>query len=83
MSTVTKIEEEDAVGRVAEIYAEIKTSLGTDFVPNLYKVMAVKPSFLESNWNKVQAVMAAPTKLDRMTKEVIAVAVSAVMGCEY
>jgi hypothetical protein len=48
------VSEEEAHGRVAEIYAEIKEALGTDFVPNLYKVMAVKPSFLETNWNKVQ-----------------------------
>jgi len=27
--------------------------------------------------------MVEPGKLDRMTKEIIAVAVSAVMGCEY
>ena len=83
MSTVQMVSEEDATGRVAEIYEEIKSSLGTDFVPNLYKVMAVKPSFLESNWAKVQAVMAAPSKLGRLTKEVIAVSVSAVIGCEY
>jgi alkylhydroperoxidase/carboxymuconolactone decarboxylase family protein YurZ len=32
---------------------------------------------------KVKAIMVEPGKLDRMTKEIIAVAVSAVMGCEY
>lgn len=83
MSTVKMISEEDATDRVAAIYDEIKLSLGIDFVPNLYRVMAVNPSFLEANWNKVKAVMAAPTKLDRLTKEVIAVSVSAVMGCVY
>lgn len=83
MATVKMIAEEDATGRVAEIYDEIKNSLGIDFVPNLYKVMAVSPSFLEANWKKVEAVMSGPTKLDRLTKEVIAVSVSAVMGCEY
>lgn len=83
MASVNMISEEDAVGRVAEIYDEIKASLGTDFVPNLYKVMAVNPAFLEANWNKVQAVMAATGKLDRLTKEIVAVAVSSVIGCEY
>ena len=83
MSNVTMVSEADAEGRVAEIYEEIRTSLGTDFVPNLYKVMAVKPSFLETNWNKVQAVMSDSGKLDTVTKEVIAVSVSAVIGCDY
>jgi hypothetical protein len=68
---LTMVSEADAVGRVAEIYEEIKASLGTDFVPNLYKVMAVNPRFLEANWNKVQCVMSDSAKLDRLTKEVI------------
>ena len=83
MASVAMVSEADAEGRVAEIYEEIRTSLGTDFVPNLYKVMAVNPGFLEASWKKVQTVMSDSGKLDRLTKEVIAVAVSAVMGCEY
>jgi alkylhydroperoxidase/carboxymuconolactone decarboxylase family protein YurZ len=45
--------------------------------------MAQKPEYLEANWNKVKAVMVSEGKLDRLTKEVIAVAVSAVLGCHY
>ena len=83
MSSIKMIPEEEATGKVKEIYEEIKSNLGVDFVPNLYKVMASKPGYLEANWNKVKAVMVEPGKLDRLTKEIIAVAVSAVMGCEY
>ncbi|CAG0948010.1 (R)-2-haloacid dehalogenase [Anaerolineae bacterium] len=83
MATIKMISEEEATGKVKEIYEEIKSQLGIDFVPNLYKVMASKPAYLEANWNKVKAVMVEPGKLDRLTKEIIAVAVSAVMGCEY
>jgi alkylhydroperoxidase/carboxymuconolactone decarboxylase family protein YurZ len=45
--------------------------------------MASKPDYLEANWNTVKIVMIQPGKLDRLTKEIIAVAVSAVLGCEY
>lgn len=83
MSVVQMVSEDQAVGKVRDIYEEIMSSLDIDFVPNMYKLMAVKPDFLESNWRKVKAVMVKPGKLDRMTKEIIAVAVSAVMGCEY
>ena len=83
MPVVEMIPEEDADGKVKEIYEEIRNSLGIDFVPNMYKLMAVKPDFLEANWKKVKAVMVQPGKLDRMTREIIAVAVSAVMGCQY
>ena len=39
--------------------------------------------FIAANWNKVQAVMVRPGKLDSLTKEIVAVAVSSVIGCEY
>lgn len=83
MTSIKMISEEEATGKVQEIYGEIKSQLGIDFVPNLYKVMASKPAYLEANWNKVKAVMIEPGKLDRLTKEIIAVAVSAVNGCDY
>ena len=83
MASVRLTSEQEAEGKVREIYYEIMSSLGIDFVPNMYKAMAGKPDFLEANWNKVKAVMVEPGKLDRLTKEIIAVSVSAVMGCEY
>ncbi len=83
MSTVQMVREDEATGRVKEIYDEIMASLGIDFVPNMYKLMAAKPSFLEANWHRVKAIMVEPGKLDRLTREVIAVSVSAVVGCDY
>jgi len=83
MASIGMVAETEATGRVKQIYEEIRNTLGIDFVPNLYKVMAAKPDYLEANWNKVKAVMVQPGKLDRLTKEIIAVSVSAVMGCDY
>ena len=65
------------------LYDEIKAKLGTDFVPNLYKAMAANPEYLQANWHKDQAVMSQSKRLDPLTKEIIAVAVSAVNGCHY
>ncbi len=81
MASIRMIPEEEATGTVKEIYEDIKQTLGISFVPNLYRVMAVKPGYLEANWNK--AVMVQTGKLDRVTKEIIAVTVFAVLGCEY
>jgi alkylhydroperoxidase/carboxymuconolactone decarboxylase family protein YurZ len=83
MPAIKMVEEADATGRVEEIYQEIKDGLGIDFVPNMYKLMAPNPPYLEANWNKVKAVMVEPGELDRLTKEIIAVAVSATNSCEY
>ena len=83
MAAIAMVAEEAATGKVKAIYTDIKAALGIDFVPNLYKVMAAKPDYLEACWSKSKAVMVTPGKLDRLTKEIIAVAVSAVSGCVY
>ena len=45
--TLTKlVSEDEATGKVAALYDEIKSQLGIDFVPNLYKVMASNPEYL-------------------------------------
>ena len=83
MAAIKMVEEGDAVGRVKDIYEEIQDTFGIDFVPNLYRVMAPNPAYLEANWTKVKAVMIESEHLDRLTKEIIAVAVSAVNSCDY
>ncbi len=83
MASIKMVSEEEAKGKVKEIYEEIKAKLGISFVPNLYKVMAAKPGYLEATWDKVKTVMIEPGKLDRLSKEMIALTVSAVMGCGY
>jgi alkylhydroperoxidase family enzyme len=83
MASVEMVSEEQATGSVLEIYDEIRSQLGIDFVPNLYKAMAVMPGLLEANWARIKAIMAADGKLDGVTKEAVAVAVSAVNACDY
>jgi alkylhydroperoxidase/carboxymuconolactone decarboxylase family protein YurZ len=83
MASIRMVSEDQAVGKVKAVYEQIKQQFGIDFVPNLYRVMATNPDYLEANWNKVKTVMFASGKLDRLTKEIVAVAVSAVQGCRY
>jgi uncharacterized peroxidase-related enzyme len=83
MTSVKLISDEEATGKVKEIFEDIKETLGIDFVPNLYRAMAHIPEYLEAHWNKTRATMQRPGKLDKLTREIIAVAVSAVNGCQY
>ena len=83
MASVKLIPEDEATGKVKDLYDEIKAKLGTDFVPNLYKAMASNPEYLEANWRRDKAVMSQSKRLDPLTKEIIAVAVSAVNACHY
>ncbi len=83
MGSTKLISDEEATGKVKEIFEEIKKTLGIDFVPNLYRAMAPIPEYLEAQWNKTRVTMQRSGKLDRLTREIIAVTVSAVNGCHY
>jgi alkylhydroperoxidase family enzyme len=83
MPAIKMIEADEATDDVKEIYDDIKSTLGIDFVPNMYTLMAPNPPYLEANWHKVKAVMVEPAELDRLAKEIIAVAVSATNSCDY
>lgn len=82
MATVKYIEEAMASVEVKKVYSEIKQVFGLPFVPNLFKVMANHPAYLEASWARIKVVM-GPGKLDRKTKEIIALAVSATNNCTY
>ena len=81
MSRIEPIKSEELSEETRAILAEIEGAFGR--VPNLFKTYTHFPPLLEANWNKIKAVMQQEGKLDPLTREIIAVAVSAVMGCEY
>jgi alkylhydroperoxidase/carboxymuconolactone decarboxylase family protein YurZ len=51
-------------------------------VPNIWRALATCPDHLEVTWNKLKTIM-RPGKLDLLTKEIIALAVSITNGCTY
>ncbi len=83
MAVIGLVEENEAPKTVQDVYQDIKSTLGIDFVPNMYKAMANDPEYLASSWNKIQAVMGGTGKLDSLTKDIIALTVSVMSGCEY
>ncbi len=81
-ANVRLVQEDEAQGLVKQIYDDIKATKQIDFVPNFWKALASHPPLLEQTWLRLKAAM-APGKLDVLTKEMIALAVSATNGCEY
>lgn len=78
----TLVNEQDATGKTKEIYDDIQKTFG--MVPNFFKAQAaVDPNWLELNWQREKQIMVAEGALDRKTKEMIALVVSMVNGCEY
>jgi AhpD family alkylhydroperoxidase len=82
MATIRLISEAEATGKVKEIFDDFKKTRNIDFVPNYWRALAAFPDYLEATWNKYKIVMLRG-KLDRLTKEIIALAVSATNGCTY
>ena len=87
-ATVRPVSEEEARGKVAEIYADIKATKGIEAVPVFWRVLATNPDNLELIWTRLKALMhpeatGREAKLDPLTREIIALAVSATNGCSY
>jgi AhpD family alkylhydroperoxidase len=88
IATVTPVAEETATGKVAAIYADIKQTKNLTRVPNLWRVLATNPDHLELVWTRLKAIMhpeaaGRVSRLDPLTREIIALAVSATNGCAY
>ena len=77
------VDDSIAEGKVRLIYDDIKKTLGIDFIPNMYKAMALNPDYLELTWNRVQSIMTKEGKLDKKTKDIIALTVSIMNGSRY
>ena len=78
----TPIDENEATGKVKEVYDDIKSSRHITEVPNFWKTLANDPETLERTWTSLQQVMKKGA-LDPMIKELIYVAVSITNNCEY
>ena len=76
------IEEDEATGKVKEIFEEIKSTRKITNVPNFWKYIANSPKTLERTWNNLKQIMKKGA-LDPVTKELIYVAVSITNSCEY
>jgi len=69
--------------RVHAVFDDIRATRKTDFVNNLWRALAFDPALLERTWSEVKQVMAQPTQLDPLTKEMIYIAVSIANSCSY
>jgi AhpD family alkylhydroperoxidase len=82
MPTVKMVEYADATPEVREIYDDFMATRKSDRIPNFWKTLASHPPLLRDVWQSLKATM-QPGRLDALTKELIALAVSATNGCEY
>jgi alkylhydroperoxidase family enzyme len=82
MSTVKLVDENTDDPNVRAVFADIKATKKIDRIPNIWRALAAHPEHLELCWTRLKAIM-RPGKVDLLTKEIIALAVSATNGCHY
>jgi AhpD family alkylhydroperoxidase len=82
MPTVKLVDERTDHPVVRRVFDDIKATKKIDRVPDIWRALASHPEHLELCWNRLKAIM-KPGKLDLLTKEIIALAVSVTNGCKY
>ena len=83
MSTISPPQNPESNPRVKSVFDDIRATRGSDFINNLWYYLSFDPALLETTWSDVKSVMAKPSHLDPMTKELIYAAVSIANSCEY
>jgi len=83
MATVMQPSDPEADPRVKAVFDDIRATRKTDFINNLWKALAFDPALLESTWREVKRLMATPSLLDPLTKEMVYIAVSVANSCSY
>jgi alkylhydroperoxidase family enzyme len=82
MATVKLVPENDPNPIVQEVFQDIKATKKIERVPNIWRALATYPEHLRLCWTRLKAIM-KPGKVDLLTKEIIALAVSATNNCRY
>jgi uncharacterized peroxidase-related enzyme len=81
-SALPLIEEEEATGDVARIYADIKRDLQLPIVPNHLKALAVSPAALTTYWDFTRSFYQNTTLPDSLTSMIL-FAVAERANCQY
>ena len=82
MPTVKLVDENTTHPKVCAVFDDIKATKKIERIPNIWRALAANPDHLEMCWTQVKTIM-RPGKLDLLTKEIIASAVSITNSCDY
>lgn len=83
MSTVAPTPDPESDPRVKTVFDDIRATRQTDFINNLWRRLAFDPPLLEATWAEVKRVMATPSAIDPLTKEMVYITASIINGCGY
>ena len=81
MAWIKMIAEEEASGRLAELYEKYQEPLGG--VDNILKIHSLNVKSMQTHYDLYAHLMRGRSDLSRIQREMIAVVVSAVNQCRY
>jgi uncharacterized peroxidase-related enzyme len=81
MSRIKVIQEEEAQGRLKEIYDELTQSRGK--LAEVHKIQSLRPESIVKHMELYMEIMFSKSELSRARREMIAVVVSTANGCRY
>lgn len=81
MAWIKMISEDEAEGELKEMYETMRDPRGP--VDNILKVHGLNPPSLRAHYDLYKTVMYGRSELSRIEREMIAVVVSSVNGCNY
>ena len=83
MSTIARPADPESDPRVQAVFDDIRATRRTEFINHMWRYLAFNPELLEQTWAEVKRVMATPSTLDPLTKELVYITASIVNGCSY
>ncbi len=83
MSTIAARPDPESDPRVRAVFDDIRATRKSDFINAFWRYIAFDAELLERTWAEAKAVMATPSALDPLTKELVYIAVSVTNGCSY
>lgn len=83
MATIKPIDNLEDNPRVKAVFDDIRETRNSDFINNMWQYIAFDEDLLERTWADVKRVMAEPSLIDPVTKEMIYIAVSIANSCAY
>lgn len=81
MSRIKVIQEEEAQGRLKEIYEQLAGSRGK--LAEVHKIQSLRPESIVKHMELYLEIMFSKSELSRPRREMIAVVVSSANGCRY
>ncbi|MEZ5292441.1 MAG: carboxymuconolactone decarboxylase family protein [Vicinamibacterales bacterium] len=83
MATLAPQSDPESNPRVRAVFDDMRATRKSDDVNLFWRTLAFDPALLERTWHELKQVMATPSAIDPLTKEMIYIAVSAANACSF